>query len=130
MIWPITAKLVTARNGYKVQGARIPRINLKIGRSALTFTDFRAIALLPKSGGGASCSPQGTAYSTPHAPPTAQEFPAHRRQGRLLAPDRSGGGRGARAVAVGACRRSRRVASRGPRSADRLLGLDCARTGE
>src|ERR1700744_4900593 len=68
--------------------------------------------------------------SEPNDPPKALEFPAHRRQSRLLAPDRPGGRRSARAVVGGAGSRHRQASRRGPRSADRLLGLDRTRSRE
>ena len=59
--------------------------------------------------------------------PSAEKFPPHRRQGRLVAADRFRRRRGAGVVAGGARRRSRQTARRRPRIADRLVGLDRAR---
>ena len=66
--------------------------------------------------------------STPiHGPSLAQQFPPHRRQGRLVAPDRFRRRRSAGVVAVGARGRRRETAQGGARGPDRLVGLDCAR---
>ena len=59
--------------------------------------------------------------------PIAEKFPPHRRQGRLVAADRLRCRRSARGVARRAGRRHCKAARRGPRTADRLVGLDRAR---
>ena len=66
-------------------------------------------------------------HSTAPMTPAAEKFPPHRRQGRLLAADRFRRRRGAGGVARRAGRRHRQAARRGPRRADRLVGLDRAR---
>ena len=59
-------------------------------------------------------SRQSLSFDRIHETPRAQKFPPHRRQGRLVAPDRLQCGRGPLGVAVGAGRRHRQTAWRGP----------------
>ena len=61
-----------------------------------------------------------------HGPPQPEKFPAHRRQGRLVAADRFRRRRSALGMAHRPRRRSRQAAWRGPRTPDRVLRLDRA----
>src|SRR5262249_52559524 len=67
------------------------------------------------------------AFEPDYGPPRPEKFSAHRRQGRLLAPDRFSCWRGACVVAGGGPRRTCANATRQPRGPDRLVGFDRAR---
>lgn len=62
-----------------------------------------------------------------HGQPRTQSIPPHRRQGRLRPAGRFRQGRGARLLARRARRRHGQAASRGPRCARGVLGLDRTR---